>query len=393
MRILCPLTRILRPGACLAFLLAAGLHAGRPADADGPPPTGFAYGPPQQPAISPQAIDPQYGPPSPPPGNDVVPQAPVGATQTQNALQPKLEQDKDRQGEKSPEAEKKDEAEKKEDEKKEEETPKDFTVHAQTTVVAQGDPAFAARYSGPNSLNMAGERQETLNADLFVGMRLWQGAELHADALMWEGFGLSQTFGIEDFPSADAYKAGTSIPDFMLARLLVRQTFGFGGEQEDVPDGQLALAGKQDVSRLTLTVGRFGATDIFDNNAYAKDAHVQFLNWAVRYEHHVGLPGGPSRLHDRHRRRMERKGLDLAVRDLPDARRGERLHRRRPHFLLAERWHRWRVLADLGHGAGMGAALQDRRASRRDSPHGVAQLSRHGKLFSGHRSVARILPI
>ena len=194
-----------------------------------------------------------------PAGQRHVPQAPFGATQTQNALQPKPEQDKDRQGEKSPEAEKKDEAEKKEDEKKEEETPKDFTVHAQTTVVAQGDPAFAAKYSGPNSLNMAGERQETLNADLFVGMRFWQGAELHADALMWEGFGLSQTFGIEDFPSADAYKAGTSIPDFMLAHLFVRQTFGFGGEQEDMPDGQLALAGKQDVSRLTLTVGRFDA--------------------------------------------------------------------------------------------------------------------------------------
>ncbi len=112
-------------------------------------------------------------------------------------------------------------------------------------------------------------------------MRLWQGAELHADALMWQGFGLSQTYGIEDFPSADAYKAGTNIPDFMFAHLFVRQTFGFGGVQEDVPDGSLSLAGKQDVSRLTLTVGRFTPTDMFDNNAYAKDSHTQFLNWAA----------------------------------------------------------------------------------------------------------------
>ncbi len=121
----------------------------------------------------------------------------------------------------------------------------------------------------------------TLAADLFVGLRLWQGAELHADALLWEGHGLSDTFGIEAFPNGDAYKAGTDIPDFMLAHLMVRQTFGLGGEQEDVRDDALTLAGKQDISRLTVTVGRFASTDIFDNNTYAKDPHTQFLNWAA----------------------------------------------------------------------------------------------------------------
>jgi high affinity Mn2+ porin len=159
--------------------------------------------------------------------------------------------------------------------------PQRWNFHAQTTVVAQGDPAFAANYSGPNSLNSAGERQETLAADLFAGVRLWCGAEMHVDALMWQGFGLSQTFGIEAFPNGDAYKAGTQIPDFMVARLFIRQTFGLGGEQEDVKDDQLTLAGKQDISRLTFTVGRFTPSDICDNNTYAHDAHTQFLNWAT----------------------------------------------------------------------------------------------------------------
>jgi high affinity Mn2+ porin len=40
------------------------------------------------------------------------------------------------------------------------------------------------------------------------------------------------------------------------------------------------LAGKQDISRLTFTVGRFSPTDIFDTNAYAGDARNQFMNWA-----------------------------------------------------------------------------------------------------------------
>ena len=159
--------------------------------------------------------------------------------------------------------------------------PKNWNFHAQTTAVAQGDTPFPALYSGPNSLNPAGERQESFSADLFAGMRLWQGAEIHGDALMWQGFGLSQTFGIEAFPNGDAYKAGTQIPDFMVARLFIRQTFGLGGEQEDVKDDQLTLAGKQDISRLTFTVGRFTPTDQFDNNTYAHDAHTQFLNWAA----------------------------------------------------------------------------------------------------------------
>jgi len=178
------------------------------------------------------------------------------------------------------EAEKKDDG-KKDDEKKDDGTPQRWDFHAQTTVTAQGDPAFAANYSGPNSLNSAGERQATLAADLFAGVRLWRGAEMHVDALMWYGLGLSDTFGIEDFPNGDAYKAGTPIPDFMVAQLFIRQTFGLGGEQEEVADGPLALAGKQDVSRLTFTVGRFTPTDMFDNNTYAKDAHTQFLNWAA----------------------------------------------------------------------------------------------------------------
>ena len=178
-------------------------------------------------------------------------------------------------------SDKHDDAEKKDGEKKDEDKEQNFNLHAQTTIVAQGDPAFAANYSGPNSLNPAGERQLTLAADLFTGFRLWGGAEIHLDALMWEGHGLSDTFGIEDFTNGDAYKAGTDIPDFMVAHLIARQTFGFGGEQEDVPDGPLTLKGKQDISRLTITVGRFTPTDMFDNNTYAKDPHTQFLNWAA----------------------------------------------------------------------------------------------------------------
>ncbi|MFZ0931892.1 MAG: carbohydrate porin [Syntrophobacteraceae bacterium] len=153
--------------------------------------------------------------------------------------------------------------------------------HVQNTDIVQADPGFPAKYSGTNSLNDKGEVQETVTMDLFSGVRLWPGAEAHVDFLMWQGFGLSKTFGVEDFPNGDAYKAGTEIPNCMIAHLFVRQTIGFGGEQEYVPDDQFTLAGKQDISRLTFTIGRFSPLDIFDANTYAHDPHTQFLNWAM----------------------------------------------------------------------------------------------------------------
>jgi high affinity Mn2+ porin len=97
---------------------------------------------------------------------------------------------------------------------------------------------------------------------------------------MWQGFGLGNSFGLEAFPNADAYKAGTVDPRFMFSHFFVRQTIGFGGEQEDVPDGQFTLPGKRDISRVTITVGRMSMTDIFDINTYNHDPHTQFMSWA-----------------------------------------------------------------------------------------------------------------
>jgi high affinity Mn2+ porin len=156
-----------------------------------------------------------------------------------------------------------------------------WNFHVQNTEVVQGDPGFPAKYSGPNSLSTHGQVQETVTLNLYAGVRLWHGAELHVDFLMWQGFGLSESFGIEAFPNGDAYKAGTATPNFTFAHLFVRQTIGLGGEQENLPDDQLTLEGKQDISRLTFTLGRLSPLDFCDNNTYAHDPHTQFMNWAM----------------------------------------------------------------------------------------------------------------
>lgn len=159
--------------------------------------------------------------------------------------------------------------------------PPAWNFHFQNTDILQGDLPFQAKYSGPNSLDAKGEAQNTETLDAYIGRRLWKGAEAHVDGLVWRGFGLSQTFGVEAFPSGEAYKYGTATPYFMLARAFVRQVWGLGVPQEDVPDTELTLAGKQDVKRITLTVGRFTPTDVIDTNAYANSARTQFMNWGL----------------------------------------------------------------------------------------------------------------
>jgi high affinity Mn2+ porin len=91
---------------------------------------------------------------------------------------------------------------------------------------------------------------------------------------------LGSTLGIDDFTDGEAYKIGTHPPRAGLARCFIRQTIGLGGDTEDVLADPLTLAGKQDISRLTITIGRFSSKDVFDNNAYANDQRTQFLNWA-----------------------------------------------------------------------------------------------------------------
>ena len=84
-------------------------------------------------------------------------------------------------------------------------------------------------------------------------------------------------------------------PKFRPQRYYLRQTFGLGGEQEDLPDAANQLPGKRDIDRITVIVGRFAVGDFFDGNAYAKDPRADFMNWAMwssaAYDFPADLPG------------------------------------------------------------------------------------------------------
>ncbi len=158
--------------------------------------------------------------------------------------------------------------------------PQAWNWHIQNTDILQYHPSFPAEYSGPNSLHSDGELKETVSLDFYGGARLWPGAEAYLDLLMWQGLGFSDTRGIEAFPNGEAFRLGDMVPNVNFSRIFLRQTIGLGADEEAVGDAALQLAGPQPLPRLTITLGRFSAKDVFDNNAYANDSRTQFMNWA-----------------------------------------------------------------------------------------------------------------
>lgn len=169
-----------------------------------------------------------------------------------------------------------------------------FSLHGQTTFIAQGVPGFRAPYTGPASL-IGNQVQSTTTATAFLGFKLFEGTELYYNPEFSQGFGLSRTLGVAGFVNGEAQKAGAPYPKLRSNRYFVRQTFGLGGETEDVPDGPNQVATRRDIERVTVIAGKFALGDYFDGNVYAHDPRVDFMNWGIwasgAYDFPANLPG------------------------------------------------------------------------------------------------------
>ena len=95
------------------------------------------------------------------------------------------------------------------------------------------------------------------------------------------GSGFSSTTGIAGFPNGEVYRVNEVAPTVVVARAFFRQNFSLGDETEKIGEDQNTLAGLLPKERLTITVGKFSLTDIFDNNAFSHDPRTQFMNWSL----------------------------------------------------------------------------------------------------------------
>ena len=158
--------------------------------------------------------------------------------------------------------------------------PQIYAVHGQITYVEQETLGFNAPYAGRNSLS-PNRGAETSDATVYLGARLWPGAEGWADAELDQGFGLDDTLGVAGFPSGEAYKVGKNQPYLRLPRLFIRQTFELDGPRQPVAAAPNQLGGFRSADRVVVTLGKFSVGDIFDTNQYAHDPRSDFLNWAA----------------------------------------------------------------------------------------------------------------
>jgi high affinity Mn2+ porin len=164
---------------------------------------------------------------------------------------------------------------------KEDENASPWSFHGQATYVMQWHPDFTAPYTGQNSMTPYSNSAQTSDYTLYLGRKLWSGAEFYINPEIDQGFGLSNTLGMAGYSSGEAYKVGAQDPYFRLPRAFLRQTIDLGGERIDVEDQPNQVATSTTSNNVVITVGKFSVVDIFDTNKYAHDPRLDFLNWAA----------------------------------------------------------------------------------------------------------------
>jgi hypothetical protein len=151
-------------------------------------------------------------------------------------------------------------------------------LHAQTTYIWQTKPAFNAAYSGPNSLSPRKETSYSFTVTGDLGLRLWDGAQLHLNPEGAQGVPFSNLLGVGGISNGELARGSSSSLTIYRARLFVQQRINVGGETDAVEPDFNELGGQSSGRRWTFIIGNFSLLDYFDNNPYAKDPRTQFTN-------------------------------------------------------------------------------------------------------------------
>ena len=160
----------------------------------------------------------------------------------------------------------------------EEMTSEDTTARMQSTYAWQSKPAMYSAYSGRNSLQAADEKSYTATLTGYFGFRPWKSGEIYFNPEVTQGTPFSGLNGTAAFTNGELTRTASSSPTLYRQRLFLRQTWGMGGGDEVVESDLNQMAGTVDKHRFVLTAGNFSTLDVFDDNLYAKDPRVHFMN-------------------------------------------------------------------------------------------------------------------
>lgn len=158
-----------------------------------------------------------------------------------------------------------------------------WNAYGQFTYGSSWKPSFSAAYTNLNgsinSLLPTAEWSFTGTATLYLGVRLWSGAEAYMVPEVISELPFDQLRGLGGaIQNSELQKGGTETPQVYHSRAYIRQTFGFGGQRVVEESGPMQLGTSYDSRRLVLIAGNFSILDFFDKNAFDIDPRQGFLS-------------------------------------------------------------------------------------------------------------------
>lgn len=157
-----------------------------------------------------------------------------------------------------------------------------WSYHFQFTAISQYHSGFKAPYSGKNSLADTAEIAATsVTSTLFLGRRLWKGAAVYFNPEISGGRGLSSALGVAGAFNGETSRVGTTEPKLYIARAYFQQDIPLGTDYDELEDDENQIAGKIPKERISISAGKFAASDFFDDNSYSHDPRNQFSNWSL----------------------------------------------------------------------------------------------------------------
>jgi high affinity Mn2+ porin len=157
----------------------------------------------------------------------------------------------------------------------------DWNAYGQITDIWSQKLGFPEKYHGTNSLSATPELSFTETATIFLGLRLWPGAEFYAVPELIGENALSNLKGLGGaIQNFELQKSGKPWPTPYLSRGYLRQTVELGGDPVEKTSDPMQLARVDRRRRLVFTLGNFSVLDFFDKNSVAGDLRRSFLNMA-----------------------------------------------------------------------------------------------------------------
>jgi hypothetical protein len=160
-----------------------------------------------------------------------------------------------------------------------------WNIYGQFTWISSFKLPLNAPYTNvngsPNSLQPGFEHSFTGTFTVYLGTKLWRGAEVYWVPEAISSTPLSNLTGLGGvIQNFELQKQGTLVPTLYSSRLFFRQTFGLGGQRVSKTSDPMQLGTVVASRRLVITIGNFSVLDFFDKNSFAGDLRRQFFNMA-----------------------------------------------------------------------------------------------------------------